>query len=289
MGVPPVVQLDLSDPHACRYCGVADGNERPHECDVGAMKAVIDAEQERWAETRKLALELIGRLDVMMPKVEGVIGFQSLRAGGAQVYDGPDPYPWIEKLREHCRLTDQGPATERDFWPEDYCKTCDGSGMVMPQEGTLPQGASLQLCIRAVPDRAAAYRLLRALDPKLPATEAWAILDKMPEEPMPVLSKGNGKDWHEAPVVHAWTELGAEFAYVRSIVWPCYDICPDCNGTANRGLQEGHPFEFNSLWPEAPVELLMHERNVDGTMQVMPREELERLFKVFSRRESSDG
>lgn len=275
--------MDLDDPHRCRYCGVNLHPVRPHECRLEDVKAVVDAEQERWDRTRLLALELIGRLDVMMPKVEGVVGVQSLRQG-SPAYDGPDPHPWIEKLREHCRLTGKPKMTERDFWPHDYCKACEGSGMVMPGEGVVPQGAYLDLCVRSVPDRAAAYRLLRGLDSQLKATGARALLDEMEGgTPLPVLRRG--KTWHEAWDVHAWTEIGAEFAYRRRIVWPCYDICPECDGTANRGLPEGCPFEFNSLWPEAPVELVMHERNVDGEMQVMPREELERLFRVFSRKE----
>jgi hypothetical protein len=139
-----------------------------------------------------------------------------------------------------------------------------------------------------VPDRGSAYRLLRTLDSKLPATEARALLDQMEGgTPLPVMRQGWRPDEHLH--VRGWTELGVEFMYFRQIVWPCYDICPDCNGTANRGLPEGHPKEWAPVTPEAPVELQMHERDIDGERQPMTREELERLFKVFSRGESYDG
>ena len=81
-----MAQVDLNDPYACPHCAVKDPQEG-HECDVGAMKAVIEAHRARWDATRLLGFNLIGRLDVMLPKVEGVVGLQSLRSG-TPAYDG---------------------------------------------------------------------------------------------------------------------------------------------------------------------------------------------------------
>lgn len=280
-----MTSIDLDDPRACPYCGAPETGA--HACDPEAMRALIKALRDRWASAQDVALNLVGRLDVMLPKIRGVVGLQSLRVG-APAYDGPDPAPWIEKLRARLGLADEPRMTERDFWPADYCRTCDGSGMVLPGEGVLPMEASLSLCVRSVRDRASAYRLMRGLDPGLKAVRARDLLDAMEDgTPLPVIRAG--QTWHEAREVSAWREIGAEFVHRRQIVWPCYDICPECHGTANRGLPEGTPFQFNNLWPEAPVELVMHERVTDGSVQEMTREELERLFRVFSRGESSDG
>ena len=266
----------------CSYCKVDVEEGETHECDMGALKALLDEHEDRWAKTCLLALELIGRLDVMLPKVEGVVNFQSLRQG-TSAYDGPNPHPWIEKMRDHCRLKGMT-RTERDFWPDDYCKTCDGSGMVMPAEGLLPQNCSLELYVRSVPDRAAAYRLLRRLDPKLTATAAYVFLDGLAQAPRRVLRKGwNPVDAHEH--VRAWVELGVEFVYHRAVVLPCYDVCPDCKGTANRGLPEAHPWKPGPWEPEAPVELQMVQKEMDGSLREMPQEELERLFRHFARGE----
>lgn len=229
--------------------------------------------------------ELVKKLDVILPKVNSIIGFQALRAS-RQVYDGPDPTLNIEAIRALLDLPSPA-AKERDFWPDDFCKTCDGSGKVLPQTGILPQHAQLQLelCVRSVPDRERAYRFLRSLKANYKASEARAILDRMEDGiPFPVEATSR-----QDSVVQGWTEIGAEFLYIRRPVWPCYDICSECKGTGNRGLPEGYPFEFGENWPEAPVELSLLQENPDGSYSTTSQEEFERLFRVFVRGENSDG
>lgn len=99
--------------------------------DVDRARARYDVEPAR--RVRELATTLVRKLDVALPKIDGMIAFTSLRAG-ARSYDGPTLHEEVEELRGLLGLPK--PAAEaHEFYPEGYCETCKGSGGVPGGDG----------------------------------------------------------------------------------------------------------------------------------------------------------
>ena len=201
--------------------------------------------------------ELVRVLDVVLPKVNGVVLLQSLRQGSA-AYDGPDPSLAVERVREILGLPNPA-AVERDFWPEGYCRTCDGTGEVVAGTGEMPfrEGHFLDLYLTSVPDDERAVEILRqpvggvGAGRPPPPTSARRIVESLKAAPF-LLRRGAEVN----PRFQAWTRdfkaLGARFLWRRSVVHSMYDVCPDCEGTANRGLEKQMPYDLD---PAAPVEI----------------------------------
>lgn len=223
-----------------------------------------------------LTRELIRKLDVTLPKLTGVANFHAIRSGGRDVVRGPNPYDEIEKLRNLLGLPTPA-AIERDYWPEDWCRHCDGSGKVPPTQGIHPYGECQEadLYLAGVRDEDEAVRILlktkvdpdpdeELLGPMLredveaqrPTEEqARAIIRNLPKKPL-YLEGSRIYRLREA-WTKAFMKVDATFVYIRRCVWPVFDACPECKGTANRGLPEATPWhrdqDRRGPWPEGEV------------------------------------
>lgn len=129
----------------------------------------------------------------------------------------------------------------------------------MPTKGIHP-AHSLQepnLYLAGVRDKEEAVEILLGSpsdDEKyLTEAEARYVIDNLSEKPLYL--KGH-RIVHRDAWIEAFMEADATFVYIRECVWPVFDACPECKGTANRGLPEMEPWTPDperGPWPEGEV------------------------------------
>jgi len=227
---------------------------RPGECErsygeddtITRLSIPVEMVEELW-DLRTLTTILLKKLDVALPVLDGVIGFQSLRSG-VQAYHGPALNEEMEALRALLNLPKPA-AHPREFYPEGYCKTCDGEGKVPGGEG-LPDRTTkmnMQRFVTAVKDEDAARKLLLARN----ESDVDGLLSNLPFNLERVGSRG-------VPSVNAQTreqstvtlenppskdaDLSMFEIEIRRWDWDrpsekrWKDICADCKGDGGRGL-----------------------------------------------------
>lgn len=207
---------------------------------------------------RKLAAVLIGKLDVALPDMVGAQATQSLRAG-QQTYFGPVITEEIEAIRELLGLPSPA-AHPRDFYPDTYCRTCDGTGRVPAGEGEMCSLARMNpdFWVVGVKDRNGALEWLAGRGLSKNAAEAY--LAEIPRLAGPVgtktqkvIERGGVRTTKEFPW-HVSRDEDLPFFETEerhpglsndAELWK--DYCRECKGTGGLGrtpndLPRDHPW-----------------------------------------------
>jgi len=228
---------------------------------------------QRLERIEALVSRLVRKLDVVLPKASGVIAFQTVRTG-QQAYDGPVIGAELDELRRMLGLPKPS-AKEQDFWPADYCKRCHGTGEVVAGEGSVPWLAAqgMKLHVANIPENTIeeAYRILRETDPSLSAVKARDMIKRLPDIPI-FLHDCTTIEPRGPERTRKFAQIGASFLWIRPVVFPMVDVCPDCRGTANRGLPLQKPYP---LGPDAPVQIEwrhVSRHEIDGDRTYTPEE-----------------
>lgn len=209
-------------------------------------------EQFEHERVRKFATDLVRKLDVALPQLDGVVAFTSLRAG-TPAYEGPSLEEEIEGLRALLGLPK--PAAEpHEFYPEGYCETCKGSGEVPGGEGIRDRFTRMNMRrhVVAVKDRGRAVAWLLKVGAAESEEEASAMLDKLPLDLEHIGRREvdaiypDGTTRREIAVAPTGEIPDAELMFEieerrldadRPPERRVRDICPDCRGTGGIGRE----------------------------------------------------
>lgn len=207
---------------------------------------------------RELVAVLIGKLDVALPDMVGSQTPQSLRAG-QQTYFGPALTDEIEAIRELLGLSNPA-AHPKDFYPDTYCRNCDGTGRVPAGEGEMCGHARMNMkrWVTGVHDRGAALSWLESRGLTLEEQEAY--LAAVPRALGPVgttvqkviLRDGTRTTkeypWHVGPDEDLpFFETEKRHPGLESDAELWMDYCRECKGTGGLGrspqdLPAEHPW-----------------------------------------------
>lgn len=241
-------QLGLKAGECERTYGEADGERM-----IERIALPVAMAEELW-NLRTLATVLIKKLDVALPQLDGIVGFNALRTG-SNPYDGPNLEPEIEALREVLGLPKPA-ARPQEFFAPDYCKTCEGTGKVPGGDGIRDDFTrrNMRRLVTAVKDHERAVAWLLEIHGAEGRDEAEAKLSDLPLDIEHVGQRMGTVIPREGPsrreLVPAQTLPDADLSMFEIDVRRCdwdrppedrwKDICPECRGTGNRGLPVAH-------------------------------------------------
>ena len=204
-------------------------------------------------QIRQEVISLIKKFDVIFERpLKEELRPPSRRARGPK-YLGPDFTPEIEALRELFKLPKPA-AHPREYYPKDYCKTCDGTGKVFGGEGIADDHTRMNMrtWVIAVKDLDGGAKKLAELF-RLTPDNAAQVISSAPFELPKVRFVGHNpwsrKTYHQeygnGPYLVILDEdqlsqffelrkLRQDHRLPRERKWK--DICIDCRGTGGRGL-----------------------------------------------------
>ncbi len=208
--------------------------------DETVERSFLTVEDEDLGNLRTLTTLLIKKLDVSIPEINGFVALSTLRSGSE--YHGPNFGNEMETIRKILKL-DNPAAHPREFYPEGYCKPCDGSGEVPGGEGIASSVTRMNMnrYVVAVKDEERAKAWLLNIRAVTNATEAIELLSNLPLDIEYIGRRVAGvDDVTVSPKKDA--DLSMFEIEVRRPDWDrplerkMKDVCRECRGTGGRGL-----------------------------------------------------